>query len=822
MTTQNPFNIVKAEEFNHGLEQLASLMHFREGLAGTLLSGSNVFLDGSRGSGKSMYLRLLSHPAKAVYERLVGRGAVEPLPQHKAYLGVYVKLAPTLFGPHEYERKRGFTDAFQEFFNVYAMECMIRTIRECDELGFCDVDREGAWVRQLATASGIKGDSLGELWNGLRVERRRLRQQLNELPYAASVRAQPDILWDFAEIVSGQAPFTHQRVHLLVDEYDNLSEYQQRVLNTYLRRRDFPVTFKIACRKHRLVTHDINDRPLNQSGDFTRVALDDERLGLGEDFASYVESIANKRLRNAGIDRSIRDFLGKTTVRRPKPRSERQYAGYAQLVVLSSGIVRTFLELCRDIYATASEVTSWPVAEAVQDGVVKGYAADRWSSLSTDKSARPELQRLVEQVAKLFKRKSEGGKEKQMIRLEIIDFEQATRFLRELLDAALDYEAFIKPNRERVQKNSGLPSTGYLLHRVLCVHFRLEPESRWDFEINSVNLERLIVQPDEFTKDIVVHPTRRRRKSHPGTTAPLLEPHCPILDAPCDRRQPQAARGFLSCRLPEAGPIRDAIKLIKQTFESMEAPTRYRIMTAEDYPPSGDISCKICAAVAQSAFVLVELSKFSPSVAMELGFCVARGVPTYVLFNREEQPAVDEPFSSIEYHSYSITPTSVQNLVERSIVPFLGAGQGRRTIELGPAPSEVATSDQEVFVAMPDEVYYQETVLPAVTGVLSGAGLKAVTARRGRALQELERAARAIANAKYCIIDTTLHNPVRAMYLGMALGYGKRFVNAVNLSAGGDASVFTNARSKSVFEYRDASELAAGVRSFLDRVEGGT
>ena len=26
--TQNPFEIIKAEEFNHGLDQLAALMHF--------------------------------------------------------------------------------------------------------------------------------------------------------------------------------------------------------------------------------------------------------------------------------------------------------------------------------------------------------------------------------------------------------------------------------------------------------------------------------------------------------------------------------------------------------------------------------------------------------------------------------------------------------------------------------------------------------------------------------------------------------------------------------------------------------------------------
>ena len=50
----NPFAITKAEGFNHSYDELALLMHFRSGTAEVLLSNSNVFVEGSRGSGKSM------------------------------------------------------------------------------------------------------------------------------------------------------------------------------------------------------------------------------------------------------------------------------------------------------------------------------------------------------------------------------------------------------------------------------------------------------------------------------------------------------------------------------------------------------------------------------------------------------------------------------------------------------------------------------------------------------------------------------------------------------------------------------------------------
>ena len=677
---KNPFDVIKAEEFNHGLDQLASLMYFKEGLAGTLLSSSNVFLDGSRGSGKSMYLRLLSIQVKTIYEQLATQGKVEPLPEHNPFLGIYVKLAPTLFGRTSTNRNPSLLRPFgSSSMSMRWSACSRPWWNWVGRASVLGLDRE--LVQKLSSLALCSAGSLEKLWEGLRDERRLLRQQLNKLPYEPSQRAQPEVLWEFAEVLSGMARFEGQRVHLLVDEYDNLSERQQQILNTYLRKRDFPLTFKIACKKHRLVTDDVHKRPLNPSGDYAKVQLDDEDLGLGGSFSSYVEAIGNKRLKNVGLGVTIKDLLGKKA-RRPKSKGERRYGGFEHVVVLSSGIVRTFLELCRDIYSQKPDSSLWPVAMSVQDEVVKVHASNRWNTLSTDNSARPELQRLIEQIARLFKKQSEVGSEKQIIRLEIVDFDDATTFLRELLETALEYEALVKPNRERLQKNRGVPSRGYLLHRLLCVHFRLEPESRWDFEISSENLQRLVTQPDEATSDILKKPTRRRAGKDREDSTPLFPPHCPILDDFCPKRHPRDGKGFLSCRLPQAGTIRDAVKLLRQAFESAES-SHYRLLTAEDYPPSGDISCKVCSAVAESEFVLVELSRFSPSVAMELGFCLARRIPTYLLFNQDEQKDVDEPFSSLEYLSYSITPNDVKRLVEHQIIPFLKQGQGRKTITLG-------------------------------------------------------------------------------------------------------------------------------------------
>src|SRR4029078_13572760 len=103
--------------------------------------------------------------------------------------------------------------------------------------------------------------------------------------------------------------------------------------------------------------------------------------------------------------------------------------------------------------------------------------------------------------------------EKQVIRLEVLDFNRVSTFVRSVLDQTLEYEALVQPNRERLQKNKPAASRGYLLHRLLCVHFRLEPQSRWDVEISAEQLERLVLGAKDTVNEVSKQPARTSSKS---------------------------------------------------------------------------------------------------------------------------------------------------------------------------------------------------------------------------------------------------------------------------------------------------------------------
>lgn len=824
----NPFVVTKAEEFNHSYELLASLMQFKAGVAQVLLSNTNVIIEGSRGSGKSMYLRMLSLPVKSTYDGLSERNLVTKLPVHSPFLGVYAKLNPTLFGPHENERNRGFNEAFQQLFNIYCVECLITSILEVSEYeSFKLTEGDESYLIQnisdVILPNAIVPGSVDELLKEVRRTRRLARVALNEDCISFDFRSQPDVLWQVSEVLSNTSIFREQRVHFLIDEYDSLSQHQQRIINVYLRKRDYPVTFKVACKKHCLTLEDLYNRPLNPSGDFHRIELDDNEFGISSSYSDYIIAIADKRLKRAGYSVSVQEFLSDTP-RAPRAGVEIKYGGFKMIAMLSSGIVRTFLELCRDIFSLhlESRQTIWRARIEDQDKVVKQHATNKWSSMTRDHSTDTQLQHLIDQIATVFRLKADNSKETQIIRLEIVDYNRIPSYLHNLLTQALEYEALVQPNRERLQKNKMKASRGFLLHRLLCVHYRLRPTSRWDFEISTTQIEKLLHGDYADAEEVVKNPTKSTIQTHTHEKSPAqlsLETGCPILREECPTDTPTSGLGFLSCRLPKSGHIRDAIRLLKEAFaESNDEDTEYKLLTAEEYPAQGDIACKVCHAFANSDFVVVEMSLHSPSVAMELGLAIARRKATFILYNSDETSDVPPPFSSLEYFSYDISKESVTDLVNSKIIPQLKSGIPKHTIRLGPQDPPYFGHGDGVFIALPGDVYHQETVLPEISKWLEQAGLGPVIAEdEGQALQEVQKAAINIAKAKFCLIDTTSGATTRALYLGLAQGYRKIFANLIDENVDPNTTVFTNAKSKSEIRYSHTDVLKTKLASFFSK-----
>jgi len=87
----NPFLLVKAEDFNHNYDKLARLFQASPEWHAIQSRTENVFIEGGRGTGKSMLLRRLTAQATIAAKRIIESSATFD-DVDVDYFGVYVKL----------------------------------------------------------------------------------------------------------------------------------------------------------------------------------------------------------------------------------------------------------------------------------------------------------------------------------------------------------------------------------------------------------------------------------------------------------------------------------------------------------------------------------------------------------------------------------------------------------------------------------------------------------------------------------------------------------------------------------------------------------
>ena len=173
---RNPFRIVKAEDFNHDYDRLASL--FREPSVYDDLRGpDNLIIAGGRGCGKSMLLRSLSALTAMQLRRLK---AQERLGERAStlgwqesgldFFGVYIKLARGYF--YEWSPDCKFTinaavHLFQHVFNMLLLRSLLEALLEARNHRVLRIDQhtEHRIVREICEFAGFS--SVGETFTHL-------------------------------------------------------------------------------------------------------------------------------------------------------------------------------------------------------------------------------------------------------------------------------------------------------------------------------------------------------------------------------------------------------------------------------------------------------------------------------------------------------------------------------------------------------------------------------------------------------------------------------------------------------------------------------
>ena len=253
-------------------------------------------LVGGRGTGKTTVLKGLSYEGQFA---LTGQDAAGI--STWSYYGFYVRVNTnrvTAFSGPECD-KAGWTRLFAHYSNLLLCGSVLRFINWYRVQTGADFDFDSATCGNLAVSLHLpSAGTIRELQQNLNSAQLKFESYINNVadghhPPLSMQGAPLDALF---EAISESRAFRGKNFFFLVDEYENLEDYQQQVVNTLIKHSGLLYTFKIGVRElgWRVRSTLNENEQLISPADYVKINIV-ERLS-GDTFRQFALKVCNARL----------------------------------------------------------------------------------------------------------------------------------------------------------------------------------------------------------------------------------------------------------------------------------------------------------------------------------------------------------------------------------------------------------------------------------------------------------------------------------------------------------------------------------------------
>ena len=307
--TNNPFAVTKADDFDDSqILQFWVQTPTTGGDATELFRPTSpmpLFLLGAKGSGKTHLMRYHSFELQTLRfqeNEVAWRDGVEA----DGFLGVYVRCSNLNSG--RFARKRQTDDLWAEVFAYYFELWLAQHLLDvCRALNLATGGEDGAtFCRAVASLFDEQlteeATDIEQLISSIEDRRRELDFAINNCVITGELNARivasrGRLIFGIPEILHDQYPFLRAvTVLYAIDEFETLSTGQQRLINSLVRDRRLPTTFRVGARLYGVKTQETDSGEENlPDSEFERLVLDDEFRNSKVRYGKFARQLVDKR-----------------------------------------------------------------------------------------------------------------------------------------------------------------------------------------------------------------------------------------------------------------------------------------------------------------------------------------------------------------------------------------------------------------------------------------------------------------------------------------------------------------------------------------------
>jgi len=308
---KNPFNVTKAVDYSDAeIDKFWVDMPTGNGFYDIVKPTVNMpqIILGGKGSGKTHIMRYFSSSLQKIRHSNSLIASIE----HNQYVGIFLRcggLNSAKFSGND-QPVEAWKNIFGYYFELWLAQLVVSMfldmVKESGAKEFSEKRIIDELHQQFDKEVKDKFATIEELASYLRKLQREIDFEVNNCAISGKqisdlrILVSPGrLIFGLPRILSLHYPGISEIKFLyLLDEYENLQEYQQQYINTLIREREDPVSFRIGGRWYGIKTYKTfsGDEELKEGSEYEKTVIDQVLRDRKDIYEKFAKSILLKRL----------------------------------------------------------------------------------------------------------------------------------------------------------------------------------------------------------------------------------------------------------------------------------------------------------------------------------------------------------------------------------------------------------------------------------------------------------------------------------------------------------------------------------------------